>query len=226
MTGVFQPPAGQTVRHGLRGRRRGLSTSGVRRVGVPADRIFRLGQEGQLLGHGGHRAVRALLRDPLRHRSGDRSRRPQAPDRERERPLRRALEPRLHAVRPGRVGGPWSRCPSPRSTRAWGSSGWPPSSRASEQLGYRPLHAPDPGRSPELSGREYPAGGESDVSFRIIADHARAAAFLIGDGIMPANDGRGYVLRRLIRRAFRHGRPARARRAVRLQARSGRSPTS
>jgi alanyl-tRNA synthetase len=56
-----------------------------------------------------------------------------------------------------------------------------------------------------LAGREYPGGDEGDVAVRVIADHARAIAFLVGDGIMPANDGRGYVLRRLIRRAFRHG---------------------
>jgi len=56
-----------------------------------------------------------------------------------------------------------------------------------------------------LAGKEYPSGEESDVSLRVIADHVRAIAFLIGDGIMPSNDGRGYVLRRLIRRAFRQG---------------------
>jgi len=58
----------------------------------------------------------------------------------------------------------------------------------------------------KLSGKKYGAAPESDASLRILADHSRAAAFLISDGVMPSNEGRGYVLRKIIRRAVRHGR--------------------
>lgn len=58
----------------------------------------------------------------------------------------------------------------------------------------------------ELAGVTYKEDAAKDVSIRLITDHIRSATFMISDGIMPANEGRGYVLRRIIRRAARHGR--------------------
>jgi alanyl-tRNA synthetase len=58
----------------------------------------------------------------------------------------------------------------------------------------------------KLAGKKYGAGGEVDSAMRVVAEHSRGIAFLIGDGVMPSNEGRGYVLRRLLRRATLFGK--------------------
>ena len=57
-----------------------------------------------------------------------------------------------------------------------------------------------------LSGKAYGTDDAADISLRVVADHLRAASFLIADGVLPSNEGRGYVLRRIMRRGMRHGR--------------------
>ena len=61
-------------------------------------------------------------------------------------------------------------------------------------------------KAEELSEKAFGDNTEADVAMKVIADHSRAAAFLIGDGVFPSNEGRGYVLRRIMRRAIRYGR--------------------
>jgi len=68
------------------------------------------------------------------------------------------------------------------------------------------LFAPIIARVAELAQRRYQRDSELGPAFRVIADHARAATFLLADGVVPSNEGRGYVLRRIVRRALRYGR--------------------
>jgi alanyl-tRNA synthetase len=68
------------------------------------------------------------------------------------------------------------------------------------------LFLPIIGRVESLAEKRIGESAEGDVAMKVIADHSRAAAFLIGDGVIPSNEGRGYVLRRILRRAVRYGR--------------------
>ena len=68
------------------------------------------------------------------------------------------------------------------------------------------LYLPIIGKVAELAGARYGESLDTDVPMRVVAEHTRGAAFLISDGVIPGNEGRGYVLRRLIRRAVRFGR--------------------
>ena len=97
--------------------------------------------------------------------------------------------------------------PRRRSTPARASSGSPPSSRASNNNFDTDLFAPILAEVERLSGQRYRgAMAPEDAPFRVVADHVRAATMLVADGVLPSNEGRGYVLRRILRRAMRHGR--------------------
>ena len=74
------------------------------------------------------------------------------------------------------------------------------------ELRHRPVHPPARTRLARMVGRRHRGTMDpADVSMRVIADHARAATFLIADGVVPSNEWRGYVLRKIMRRAMRHG---------------------
>ena len=61
-------------------------------------------------------------------------------------------------------------------------------------------------RLEEISGHAYGEKELTDIAFRVIADHVRGATFIINDGVLPSKEGRGYVLRRILRRALRYGK--------------------
>lgn len=68
------------------------------------------------------------------------------------------------------------------------------------------LFLPLIGKIAEVADKKYGKGGATDTALKVIADHARATTFLVSDGVLPSNEGRGYVLRRIMRRAIRYGR--------------------
>jgi alanyl-tRNA synthetase len=116
--------------------------------------------------------------------------------------LHRALEPGLHAVRPGRVGGA-APPPAPSIDTGAGLERLAAVLQGADSNYHTDLFRPFWRGWPRWWGG--PTGrGPEGLSYRVLADHARAVAFLLADGVFPSNEGRGYVLRRILRRGVRH----------------------
>ena len=170
-------------------------------AGLPESRIIRIAGVRQFLGDGRHRSVRPVLGDLLRPRR-------------RTSPADRRARPTRTATASSRSG-TWCSCSS--SSSPGGKRIDLPKPSIDTGMGLERIAAVLQGTHDnydiDLFGALIPAvadltgvdpDGPQKASHRVIADHLRASAFLIADGVLPSNEGRGYVLRRIMRRAMRH----------------------
>ena len=210
--------------HRLRGRSRARARARTRRrsscwraIGVPrgADRAAAALRE--LLAGRADRAVRAVLRALLRPRT--RLRRGRRPARRRHRALPRVLEPRLHAVHAarGRLAGAAAEAQHRHRPRA--SSGWRRSSRTSPRCTRPTSSARWSSSASSCRAAATASDPVATKALRVLADHSRAMTFLIADGVAPSNEDRGYILRRIMRRAIQQGKAIGLRAAVPRQVR-------
>ncbi len=194
---------GASLRHRLRGGRRGVrAVAQDREPARVAHRALR--QEGQLLGDGRDRSLRAVQRDL--HRPPARS---------------AAGAVGARAAQSGRYFEFWNLVFMQFDAKPGGELVPLPNPSIDTGAGLERVDRGAAGRGVELRHRPVPAAAPrrgrprrqalrrtsatDDLSMRVVADHLRAVGFLLADGVVPGNEGRGYVLRRILRRAVRHG---------------------